>query len=82
MAGPDYILDIQSLGPQDPSPQAPSSFVGRPWLAVHWRCCSVYSRIYRNAAANAYEGRCPRCSRPLTVAIAPGGVSTRFFEAS
>jgi len=64
-----------------PAEQA-SAFQGRPWLAIHWRCCSVYSRIYRDAAGVAYHGRCPRCAKPLHVAVGEGGTNARFFEAS
>jgi hypothetical protein len=91
MAGPDYILDIQGLpgsAPPKQSPRAapgapgtPDTFAGRPWLAVSWRCCGVYSRIYRNAEGTLYEGRCPRCARPVRVRVGPGGTSARFFEA-
>lgn len=79
MAGPDYILDLGGQRRERPAPK--SDFVGRPWLAVKWRCCSVYSRIYRNRDATAYEGRCPRCGAPVRATIGPGGTSQRFFEA-
>jgi hypothetical protein len=48
---------------------------------VQWRCCSVYSRIYRNKDGTLYEGRCPRCARPVTARVGPGGTTNRFFEA-
>jgi hypothetical protein len=87
MSQPDYILDIH--GVQPPAPAAPqpggataSTGTGRPWLAIHWVCCSVYSRVYRNAQGTAYEGRCPRCRRMLTVEIGAKGTDNRFFEAS
>jgi len=85
MAGPDYIVDIDGLTePSTDEAAQTSTFVGprRPWLAVRWRCCGVYSRVYRNRGGEAYEGRCPRCQRPLRVAIGPGGTTARFFEAS
>lgn len=54
----------------------------RPWIAIHWRCCSAYSRIYRNAQATAYQGACPRCGRPVRLRVDPAkGTSARFFEA-
>ena len=80
MRDPDYILDLSTHATQ-PGPAPAASLVGRPWLAVHWRCCSVYSRVYRNRAGDAYEGRCPGCGKPLHVRIGPGGTSERFFEA-
>lgn len=82
MTGPDYIVDIN--GVRVPSPDKGSSkrsLRGRPWLAVHWKCCGVYSRVYRNAAGTLYEGRCPKCGSPVTVRVGPGGTSHRFFEA-
>ena len=95
MDQPDYILDIQGVtppgppeapnaaGPKHPQPdgKAGSAGGGRPWLAIHWRCCSVYSRVYRNARGTAYEGCCPRCRRMLTVEIGTRGTAARFFEA-
>ncbi|TWU45927.1 hypothetical protein Q31b_11030 [Novipirellula aureliae] len=54
----------------------------RPFLGVEFVCCSFYGRIYQNAAGTAYVGNCPRCARPITVKIGPGGSSTRFFRAS
>lgn len=80
---PDYIVDIEGLRPTGST--GPTSggggFRGRPWLAVKWTCCSTYSRVYRNRAGDAYEGRCPRCGTPVKAMIGPGGTSSRFFEA-
>jgi hypothetical protein len=88
MNGPDYIVEIGSQGPRigpDASPQqqgvVPGQFAGRPWLAVHWRCCQVYSRVYRNRQGTAYQGRCPRCGWMVTARIGAGGTDCRFFEA-
>ncbi|MEM6751226.1 MAG: hypothetical protein AAGA57_05635 [Planctomycetota bacterium] len=53
----------------------------RPWLAVHWRCCEVYSRVYRSPDGLRYEGRCPKCAKPVSVRIGPAGTHARFFEA-
>jgi len=82
MSGPDYILDLSSK-PAASTPPAPASSArdANPWLAVHWRCCSTYSRVYRNKDATAYEGKCPRCGAPVRAIIGEGGTSSRFFEA-
>ena len=67
--GPDYIVEIEGVAqvPAQPPPAADAArsagLRGRPWLAVHWRCCHVYSRVYRNATGTAYHGRCPKCGR-------------------
>lgn len=85
MAGPDYILNIDGLVTPDASKESrqdqAQQGVGRPWIAVRWQCCSVYSRIYRNRAGTAYEGGCPKCGTKTRAAIGPGGTSSRFFNA-
>ena len=90
MIGPDYIVEIDGLAIPSPSLQHGGSrdhaeamhrFRGRPWLAVHWRCCHAYSRIYRNRAASAYSGTCPGCGRPAKVNIGTDGTNSRFFQA-
>jgi hypothetical protein len=90
MTGPDYILDIKGLSqkgaPATPAnatdqPSNAAALAGRPWLAIQWKCCSTYSRVYRNAAGDAYEGRCPRCSKAVRAKVGEGGTSSRFFEA-
>ncbi len=84
MTSPDYIVDIEGVAtPGSPTPnKGATRLQGRPWLAVRWQCCSTYSRIYRNRAGSAYEGRCPRCQKSVRVGIGPEGSSNRFFEAS
>ena len=83
MAGPDYILDVDGLKSREPASgeaESAAGLRGRPWLAIRWRCCEVYSRIYKNRAATAYEGRCPKCGRDLSVRIGIGGTAHRFFD--
>ncbi len=81
MKGPDYIIDIKGLRGQSAA-SGRNGRPERPWLAIHWRCCGCYSRIYRNRKATAYVGHCPKCARPVRVKIGDGGTSNRFFEAS
>ena len=86
---PDYIVKIDGLTPetipeasQQPGPaQRKTSGGRRPWIAVNWSCGSVYSRVYRNRAGTAYEGRCPKCGKAVKASIGPGGTSSRFFNA-
>lgn len=82
--GEDYILNIQGLS-QPESPPPPQSggaaMRGRPWISVHWKCCQVYSRIYRNPQGTAYQGRCPRCGKAVQAQVGAHGTNARFFEA-
>jgi hypothetical protein len=88
---PDYILDLSSSlesQPTDgsgvtsgPGRRDSGSGGSRKWIGVHFNCCDVYSRIWRNRQGTAYVGYCPRCSRRIQALIGPGGVDTRFFEA-
>ncbi|QDU97672.1 hypothetical protein [Lignipirellula cremea] len=57
----------------------PAESTARPFVGVQFACCSVYCRVYRNRQADAYEGRCPRCAKPIRLKIGAGGVSSRFF---
>lgn len=50
-------------------------------LSIYWKCCHVFSRIYRNREASAYEGRCPKCQGKLHVPIGKGGTTQRTFIA-
>ncbi|MEZ6192976.1 MAG: hypothetical protein R3C45_17015 [Phycisphaerales bacterium] len=81
MAGPDYIVEINGVRVPDAQRHASGGFRDRPWLAVQWKCCGVYSRIYRNKQGTLYEGRCPRCSRQVSARVGPGGTTSRFFKA-
>ena len=78
--GEDYIVDLNGMA-RRAEPDTRRTLRGRPWISVHWRCCEVYSRIYRNRQGTAYVGYCPRCARPVRVKVGPHGTSTRMFEA-
>lgn len=54
----------------------------KPFLGIHFRCCGIYRRIYKNRAGDAYEGACPRCGKKVKCPIGPGGTGSRFFEAT
>jgi hypothetical protein len=71
----DYKLDL-STKDQEPTTGNP---LPRPFLSVHFACCNVYCRIYRNLDGTRYEGRCPRCSKPVTFAIGEDGTDARSF---
>ncbi len=54
----------------------------RPFVGVQFECCSIYARIYQNAAGTAYAGNCPRCAKKIELKIGPGGSNSRFFTAN
>lgn len=71
----DYKLDVSGLEASAGSDPA----TGRPFLSVHFACCNVYRRLYRNRQGTLYEGACPRCGRVARFAIGPHGTSRRSF---
>lgn len=82
---PRDIVDIAGLATPQGQSGAAAGRAGahaRPFIAIHFRCCNQYSRVYRNRSGTAYEGACPRCAAPVRASIGPGGTSRRFFEAS
>lgn len=79
---PPYILDVRGVDETEPTPASPVAKGHRTWIGIHFECCGVYTRIYRNRHGTAYEGYCPRCSRPVRVRIGPGGTSSRMFRAT
>ena len=82
MSDDDYVLDISGLSGGQSSAQPEKDATGRPFISIRFACCNVYQRIYRNPAGTAYLGWCPRCARKVEARIGPGGVNSRFFEAS
>ncbi len=53
----------------------------KPFIGMLFKCCNVYMRIYRNREGTAYEGRCPRCGKPITIRVGEGGSDARFWSA-
>ena len=76
---PGQRLDLTSDAA--PSPQERIDAKEQGFLGIHFACCGVYARVYRNRGGTAYEGRCPRCLSPVTIGIGPGGSDSRFFTA-
>jgi hypothetical protein len=77
---PGEHLDLSSDGPSGSGANSASA-AGRKFVGVHFACCDIYSRVYINRDATAYEGNCPRCAKRLRLAIGPGGTDSRFFTA-
>lgn len=80
VSGPDYILDLSGRK-KTQAGSAGGRRKPRGWLAIRWRCCGSYSRIYKNRSGTAYTGNCPKCGRPVHIRIGEGGTNSRFFEA-
>ena len=77
MADPEDIIDIDGLRPiYERERTGPRT----PFLSIWFRCCHAYGRLYRNRAQTAYEGRCPRCGKPVQALIGPNGTARRTFE--
>lgn len=68
----DYKLDLSGSS----GANAASS---RPFLSVQFACCGVYQRIYRSADGKSYQGRCPRCTKPVKFVVGDGGTDSRAF---
>lgn len=71
-------------GVRPPAPPADgsrgaSSAVGRPYLSVHFACCGIYQRVYREPDGKTYQGRCPRCATPVRFIVGQGGTAARTF---
>ena len=75
----DYKLDL-STGPAEP--EGAGAGTGRPFLSVHFACCGVYTRIYRDPNAPEYRGRCPKCAKAVRFVVGEGGTTSRTFVVS
>ena len=80
-------LDLTSdPGGGDPAEKVTRAWTGRGvdarrFVGVTFACCGVYARVYVNQDQSAYEGKCPRCAKPVTLTIGPSGTNSRFFTA-
>ena len=63
-----------------PTPQPQPKRTPKPFLGIHFRCCNVYGRLYKTAAGDRYEGRCPKCGAIVDARVGEGGTSRRFFN--
>jgi len=61
--------------------QTPGKKEQRKFVGVRFNCCNIYVRIYINKEGTGYEGRCPKCFRPVSFKVGSGGTDNRFFEA-
>jgi hypothetical protein len=78
----DYKVDLSAAAQQNVSSpqQSPAAATSRPFISVHFACCNIYMRIYRDADGKAYQGRCPRCAVPVNFPVGAGGTNARFFR--
>ncbi|MCG8407191.1 MAG: endonuclease Q family protein [Phycisphaerales bacterium] len=77
-----YIIDIVSSVEADVSGfESEDATNERPWVGVHFECCGVYTRVYRDAEARQYDGRCPRCGRPIKIGVGPQGIQAKVLRA-
>ena len=61
--------------------QAASQADRKKYVGVRFHCCGLYVRVYVNKEGTAYEGRCPKCAKPVRLRIGEGGTNNRFFDA-
>ncbi|MBI5764883.1 MAG: hypothetical protein HZA51_15310 [Planctomycetes bacterium] len=77
----DSRLDLTWPPIEDGSTEHPAPTAGRLWLGIHFECCDVYTRIYRQPHETQYVGRCPGCQREVAIKVGPGGTASRIFRA-
>ena len=75
----DYKLDLSTGGGGTAPAAGPAQGGRRPFLSVHFACCGVYQRVYREPDGRTYLGRCPRCATPVRFVVGEGGTAARSF---
>jgi len=73
-------MDLYDLNPKQNNGGAENKDSARPFLGVHFECCDVYLRLYRPKERPYYQGRCPKCGKPIVIPVGRGGSSSRFFS--
>jgi hypothetical protein len=75
----DYKIELSSPPEGAGAPSASAPAQPRPYLSVHFACCGIYQRVYRDNDGKTYRGRCPRCAKLVTFAVGAGGTDSRSF---
>jgi hypothetical protein len=76
----DYNLELSGVGERSADGDGAAASTGkRPYLSVHFACCGVYQRVYRDKDGKTYNGRCPRCGVPVRFVVGEGGTPARSF---
>ena len=79
----DYKLDLSEANASAPAGArgARGGGAAPPGRRGPLASCGAYRRVYRAADGASYEGRCPRCGRPVKFLVGEGGTSARLFVA-
>ena len=78
----DIVLESDgTLRDASATPASAEQAGDRPWIGIHFQCCGIYTRVYRQREATSYEGRCPRCAAKVSLRVGPDGVASRVFTA-
>jgi len=80
----DYIVEISGQAPvSGPFLESKEGAERhkKSYVSIEFVCCNVFARVYINDRQDAYEGRCPKCLKPLKLKVGPGGTDSRTFKA-
>jgi hypothetical protein len=53
----------------------------RNFVGIHFKCCNVYTRVYKAKEGDRYVGFCPKCGRKVKLMVGSDGIDDRFFTA-